>query len=330
MTQKSFSRRDFLRITAVGGFAALGLGFSLGLDPIVSSTHETRLLMGTIVNLTIISDDTKTARAAISACLDRMSALEEVLSRFLPKSQVSRLNQTGAVDDPPPALFGLIEKSLHLSQITNGAFDISVKPLLDLYQAMPGVLPTTEQIRIALGLVDYRNIELSERRIAFRQPGMSITVDGIAKGFIVDEGISILRQFGFVNVLAEAGGDLMALGEKSPRSLWKIGLQAPRARMGELAETFNLQNQAIATSGDYMQAFTPDFAHHHIIDPRVGHSSPDLASVSVIAPNALLADGLATAVMVLGYSGMRFIESIPDCEACAITKSLKIIKTSGL
>ncbi len=97
--------------------------------------------------------------------------------------------------------------------------------------------------------------------------------------------------------------EVMALGEKNPQSPWKIGLQAPRATMGNLLTTLPVSNQALATSGDYLQAFSPDFANHHIIDPRSGHSSPELASVMVLAPTVMLADGLATAVIVMGKSG---------------------------
>jgi thiamine biosynthesis lipoprotein len=92
---------------------------------------------------------------------------------------------------------------------------------------------------------------------------------------------------------------------------------------------FKIQDQAIATSGDYMQSFTPDFQNHHIIDPRSGHSSPELASVSIIAPTTVLADSLATAVMVMGKSGLQLIEGLSGCEAYAVTKDLVILKTSG-
>jgi len=158
---------------------------------------------------------------------------------------------------------------------------------------------------------------------------MSITLDGIAKGFIVDEGVAVIKQFGYENVLVEAGGDLMGLGEKAPQSPWKIGLQNPREPLGNLTTTFKIENQAMATSGDYMQAFTPDFVNNHIIDPRVGHSSPEFASATIFAPSATLADGIATAVMVMGNTGLQFIENLPGCQAFLITKDSKVLKTSG-
>jgi thiamine biosynthesis lipoprotein len=93
--------------------------------------------------------------------------------------------------------------------------------------------------------------------------------------------------------------------------------------------SFTVYDQAVATSGDYMQAFTPDYAHHHILDPRRGYSPPELASTTLLAPTAAMADGLATAVMVIGKGGLQLIERLPDCEAYVVTKDGAVIKTSG-
>jgi len=177
--------------------------------------------------------------------------------------------------------------------------------------------------------VDYRKLKFDENVVRFEQTNMSITLDGIAKGFIVDEGVAELQNFGFANVMVEAGGDLMALSEKSHQSPRKIGLQAPRAAAGNLLTTLPVSNQALATSGDYLQAFSANFANHHIIDPRSGYSSPELVSESVLAPSAMLADGLVTSVIVMGEAGLGLIEKLPHCEAFAVTKNAVVLKTSG-
>jgi FAD:protein FMN transferase len=327
--KKTINRRQFLKIIAVS--SAVGLAWKLGLESLPANEviSETRLLMGTIINLTVISEDPNTAATAIEACIDHMSELESVLSRFHPESQLSKLNKSGGLVEAHPALLGLVTQSLELSLLTGGAFDITVKPLLDLYQATPGVLPSSSQIDQALKLVGFYKLSLVGQGIAFQQPGMSITLDGIAKGFIVDQGIDVLKSYGFENALVEAGGDLMGLGKKAPQTPWKIGLQAPRGKMGNLMASFNIQDQAIATSGDYIQAFMPDFSSHHIIDPRSGHSSPELASVSITANTVALADALATTVMVVGKSGLELIEQLDGCEAFAIAKDLTELKTSG-
>ena len=325
---KKITRRDFLKIVAVSGAAgaALKLGLdSLHADEIVS---ETRLLMGTVVNIKAVGLDPRLAEVAINACFARMSAHESVLSRFFPGSQLSELNQAGVTHDPHPALLTVLKQSQKLSQLTDGAFDVTVNPLLTLYQSSQS-LPSDAAIRQALELIDYRKLKLDEDSVHFEQPGMSITLDGVAKGFIVDEGVAELQNFGFSNVMVEAGGDLMALGQKTSASPWKIGLQAPRAAMGNLLTALSVKNQALATSGDYMQAFSADLSSHHIIDPRSGYSSPELASVSVLAPTVMLADGLATSVMVMGEAGLDLIEKLPHCEAFAVTKKADVQKTSG-
>lgn len=327
--KKTITRRQFLKIIAAS--SAIGLAWKLGVENITANQviSETRLLMGTVINLVIISENRSTSSAAIEACFNSMSELESVLSRFQPESQVSKLNRFGVLAEAHPALLGLVTQSLELSQLSDGAFDITVKPLLDLYQSTPGILPTTRQIDQALKLVGYQKIVLTGREIAFNQPGMSITLDGIAKGFILDKGIDVLKKFGYKNALVEAGGDLMGLGEKAPQTPWKVGLQSPRSKLGNLIASFDIQDRAIATSGDYMQTFMPDFSSHHIIDPRSGHSSPELASVSITANTVALADALATTVMVVGKSGLEFIEQLDECEAFAIKKDLTELKTSG-
>jgi thiamine biosynthesis lipoprotein len=157
---------------------------------------------------------------------------------------------------------------------------------------------------------------------------MSITLDGIAKGYIVDAGVKILRGHGFENVLVEAGGDLLASGYKAAEVPWKIGIQSPRKGRSGLMQILSVKNQGVATSGDYMQSYSPDFANHHIIDPRCGRSPREIASVTVIAPTATLADGLSTTLMVLGpEAGTRLMKHFPDCEAYLIGKDLKMIVT---
>ena len=327
--KKTITRRQFLKIIVAS--SAIGLAWKLGVENLSPGLviRETRLLMGTIINLVIISENRESASAAIEACFKSMSELESVLSRFQPESQVSKLNRFGALAEAHPALLGVVTQSLELSELSDGAFDITVKPLLDLYQSTPGILPTTRQIDQALKSVGYQKIVLTGQGIAFNQPGMSITLDGIAKGYILDKGIDVLKKFGYENAMVEAGGDLMGLGEKALQTPWKVGLQSPRGKLGNLIASFDVRDRAIATSGDYMQAFTPDFSNHHIIDPRSGHSSPEFASVSISATTVALADSLATAVMVMGKSGLELIEQLDGREAFAITKDLTELKTSG-
>ena len=327
-----YSRRQVLQI--IGVSAAVGAAWKLGItarDKLVE-VSESRVLMGTVVNLTVIGKNKNEANTAVTASLNHMTHLESILSRHMPDSDLSRLNRNGNLAHASQPLLDVIAQAAQISDISNGAFDITVKPLLDLYQdyQKQDALPPATAVAAARQLVNYQNIHINGQTITFAQPGMSITLDGIGKGYVVDEGTAVLHQHGFTNVMVEAGGDLMASGEKDAAQPWRIGVQSPRPQAETVLAKFNLSNQAAATSGDYMQPFTADLSQHHIIDPRTGYSAPELASVTVTAPSVMLADGLATAVTVLGSkAGLKLINQLAHTEAYLVTKTMQAIQTDG-
>jgi thiamine biosynthesis lipoprotein len=330
---QSWQRKDFLRIVAAAGI--LGTAAKLGLEQFQApvQARESRILMGTVVNLTVLGEDQDRTTAAVRACLDRMEALESVLSRYQPSSQLSLLNREGFLTNPHPALQKVVQAAVHLADQTGGKFDPTVKPLVDLYQKTVQEkhgLPGQEQIQAALELVDFRQVILAGNQIRFQQQGMSLTLDGIAKGFIVQEGLQALQGLGFVDQLVEAGGDLAAGGVNRRGEPWTIGIRNPRKGAQAALSRVQVDNQALATSGDYQQPFGHNFDHHHILDPRRGHSDPELASVTVRAPGAMAADGLATAVMVMGArEGIGFLESQHGVEGLLVTKDGQIMSSSG-
>lgn len=289
--------------------------------------------MGTVVNLTVVNDDPQAAQAAIDDCLNRMQALEEVLSRFKPDSELSQLNREGSLAQAHPALLALMGQAQEIGELSGGAFDVTVKPLVDLYQyyqVTANTLPPDAEIRRVLERVGYRQVAVDGQRVSFDQPGMAVTLDSIAKGYIVDAGVAVLRGAGFQDVLVEAGGDLLASGYKDSATPWQIGIQSPRKTQSGLLASFSVKDNAVATSGDYAQPFTTDLRQHHILDPRTGYSAPELASVTVTAPTAAMADGLATAVMVLGpQEGLAMVDRLSQTEACLMTKETQLVQTAG-
>lgn len=337
MAEPMIGRRQFLRILGIAGVGGL-LAYKLNERPSLlagsSTVTETRLLMGTFVNLTLVSDNPATARAALVACLDQMAALEAVFSRHLPDSQVSRLNREGVVTDANPHLVRLLRHALHVSELTEGAFDVTVKPLLDVYEASQRGghgLPLPEQVQSALAEVGHADLLVENERVAFRRQGMGITVDGIAKGYIVDEGVAVLRAHGFTHVLVEAGGDLTAAGSRSADQAWRVGIQSPRAGGAAFVSRLDVSDRAVATSGDYMQPYSPDMSEHHILDPRTGHSAPELASATIMTAAGWLADALATGLMIMGpVRGLALVDSLPDCEALLVGKDMHVWRSSGL
>lgn len=328
MISTRLSRRNVLQIVALGG-AATTFGWWLR-SPRTTKVERAASLMGTSVRFTVISDDRELATAAADSALGVMATLDARLSRFRHDSEVGRLNRLGRIDDASDELLNQLDLSARIARLGDGAFDITVLPLLDVYAGLAD--PTTAEARATLetaaALVDYRSVRVDGRSVALERPGMRITLDGVAKGYIVDQAVEALRRHGFANVYVEAGGDLMAAGQKTGAAPWNIGIRHPRS-MSMIAGV-ELRDRAIATSGDYMQAYTRDFARHHIIDPRLRGSSPDLASATVIAPDAATADALATTAMALGLQrGRALLEDLPDVEGFLVTKSMETVRTTG-
>ncbi len=290
-------------------------------------------MMGTIVNLTVCGADEQRCRAAISACLNRMEQLSQMMSTYVPDSPISQLNRAGSLTNAPPELIEVFKLSHKLSELTEGAFDPTVKPLLGLYRTVKktGTIPEVEEIQEILKLIDYSKIVIeNETTIRYAIPGIQVTLDGIAKGYIVDQGVRVLMDKGFHNAYVEAGGDLMTIGKKPNGKPWKIGIRNPRSDNLRKMDTIDLSDRAIATSGDYLQYFTDDKRAHHIINPKTGFSPINTASSSIIAPTVAMADGLATATMVLGpQAATELVESLPDCEGYFFDKELNKYSTTG-
>jgi thiamine biosynthesis lipoprotein len=330
-TRKLLTRRDALRILAIGG--AAGIAWKLGLRGARSQlVTRSRVLMGTNVSLQVLGDDRQAAESAADATRQAMSRLEGLLSRHRDDSEVSRLNTTGRVDDASDALLDVLRLADRIARLGDGAFDVTVQPVLALRGRQPvaqGKSPLPEAIEAAVARVDHRALRIDGRSVSFARPAMALTLDGIGKGYVVDRGVAELRQRGFGSVFVEAGGDLVAGGEREPGRPWRIGIRSPRTGLA-LQARFDTRDRAVATSGDYMQPFTPDFAQHHIVDPRTGYSAPELASSTVVARDAASADALATLVMVLGpRRGRELLEELPDCEGYLVSKDLEVTRTSG-
>ena len=328
---QSIGRRQFIKITALAGLAA-GLGSALARKQAAGALHhvqETRIVMGSLANITVVADRQSDAQRAVEATFARMHELEAVLSRFQPDSQLSQLNRAGALTDAHPALRDVLGRSVQIGALTGGVFDVTVESLLALYRSAAKVnsVPAGADVTAARALVDYRQIALQGAAIRLNQPGMAVTLDGIAKGYIIDEGAAELARLGFPNVLVEVGGDMQARGQAGGAP-WRIGIQSPDGR-APLATT-SLQGVALATSGDYLNTFTADRRLHHILDPRTGTSPVALSSVSVSAPTACEADALSTSILALGpIEGLALVEGLANTEAFLITKHGEVLYSSG-
>lgn len=330
--KNALTRRTFLHIAALAGTAgALRFSPFSSEDTQLHAVRKSVPMMGTQLNLTVYSKDRNQAEAAVSATFSRMRALENKLSRHKQESEVARLNQSGFLDRPSQDLLTVLELADSVNKKTAGAFDITILPLLTLYQQQgQQLLNQPALIQNLVRSMGHQGLRRDPRRIRLDKAGMAITLDGIGKGYIVDQGVAALQKFGFQQVLVEAGGDLLVKGGKPQGAPWRIGIKNPRPDMPQELLTVAAESMAVATSGDYFQPFSPDLLLHHIINPHTGFSPPELASCTVTAPNAALADALATGCMVLGKkNSMDLLAGMPDCEGLFISKDLTVWKTDG-
>ena len=335
---KGLTRRSFLHIAALAGLAGATRFFPFSSDdPRIITVRESFPLMGTQLNLTVYSRDRDQAEAAIAATVSRMQGLEGKLSRHQRTSEVAILNRTGLLNQPSRDLQTVLELANTVHSKTAGAFDITVLPLLAQYQQQGASLVSqTTLLQELVQSIGQEQLQLSSASIRLQNlqnkgawtPG--ITLDGIGKGYIVDQGVSTLKSCGFQQVLVEAGGDLLVTGGKPQGASWRIGIRKPRPAMPGNLLTVAGDTMAVATSGDYFQPFTPDLRYHHILHPKTGFSPPELASCTITAPDAALADALATGCMVLGReNSMDMLADMPGCEGLFIDKNMNISKTSG-
>jgi thiamine biosynthesis lipoprotein len=327
------NRRQLLQWGAAAAVVSTVIYLAFGRSPGVRALRYSQPMMGTTVNITVCGPSDDQCRHAVDACLKRMKPLAQLFSTYVADSPVSHLNRHGILTDAPAELIEVLDLSRKISELSDGAFDPTVFPLLGHYRHLQqsGTLPDPSVIAETLQLVDYRNILIEDRRtVRFARPGMGVTLDGIAKGYIVDQGMNALRTTGITDAYVEAGGDLMVIGTRQDGKDWRIGIRNPRTDNLEHMDTISLSNRAIATSGDYLQYFTEDKMVHHIIDPHSGFSPLQIASSSILAPSVALADGLATATMVLGAErSLDLLESLPECEGYFFDKHLNKYSTKG-
>lgn len=287
-------RRDFLRGLLLGGGALAGLGLLPGralalAAPDGVSYARTALFMGTIVRVQIAACGREQASEAAERAIGLGQRLAAIFTRHESASPVSVLNARGRLDDAPPSLCELLRDAARVHDRL-AAFDISVLPLLQ-WRERTGKRGDAAEAREVRELVDARNIRVEGGRIALLRQGMGITLDGIAKGAVVDAMSAELLRCGCAHHLVEAGGDIMARGAAEGGRPWRVAVEDPDKR-GRYPSVLALRDQAIATSGNYERPAG------HLLDPRSGALS-GLRSCSVLASNCRTADALATGLSLL-------------------------------
>lgn len=379
-----------MALLAVGLIVLVIIGSVFLHQPPLQRYEKKRDMMGTYVRIVVYHQDEEHAMDAIDSAFTMMEKVNSIASRYNTSSELYRLNAEGQIDNASPELIELITKSIYYNEITDGGFDITITPLLDLWgdelklmeidsthradlddQIFPEslrvefqniappiyelnetpvvtitstgwtvssswqnyyfvdqgtelsvstnfwLLPYDTQehyINITKNYVGSHKITIQGSSIKMEE-GMSLTLDGIAKGYAVDKAIEELENKGIESAFVDAGGDIATLGKKPEGEKWVIGLRNPGDESESIME-FGLAGEAIATSGNYERYFDPEANVGHLMDPNTGRSAFKSSSATIIAQNCTSADALATATFVLGpEAGTTLINSLTQTES---------------
>lgn len=279
--------------------------------------RKTDIIMDTVVTVTVVSSSEAEAEKAIEKVFNELKRLEEIFNFYSDRSEVAEINRNAGIRPVKVSgdMIDLLKKAIHVSELTEGAFDITTGPLTGLWDFHKKEVPDSERIKKALRLVNYKDIVLDEKNstVFLKKKGMLIDPGGIAKGYGADRAVEILKKEGIKAGLVAIAGDIRGYGMKKDGSPWLIGIRRPRSMdSDDLVATLPLKDSAISTSGDYERFFIKDGKrYHHIIDPKTGYPAPSTGGVSVISEEGYLSDSIATAVFVLGpQKGMELLRSL--------------------
>jgi thiamine biosynthesis lipoprotein len=299
-----------------------------------------REIMGTFARVVAVADNTRQARACIEAGFAELRRIDSVMSDYKTDSELGKVNREafGKAVKVSPELFWILQKSSEFSRLSNGAFDITVGPLVDLWHKAgeANAMPDENALAEAKARVGYEKLILdaNAQTVQFAVEGMRLDLGGIAKGYAVDKAVVAMQRCGAIGGMVDSGGNIRCFGKPTNKDVWLVGLQNPQAvdvnsvlpqlqavGSDQVLMVLKLNDMAVATSGGYRRFVTVDGRRFsHIIDTNTATSANKLASDTIIARTAIDADALSTAVNVLGpEKGLALIESLPDVEAILIT-----------
>ena len=336
-TTKPISRRTFLSLTGTLSLGVATVGIPLSTEAVqfnrtLYKVSKSQLGMGTFINMIAFHPSKGEAEEAMGRAFEEIKRLTSLMTRFQSTSYIGHLNTTGSLKGAPSEVMEVLRSSLRYHTISQGAFDITVMPIVDLYQhsfQANNAPPSPQALQETMDRVGSQYLKMTKDSVSFARSGVEVTLDGIAKGYIIDRAMDLLRQQNIQHALINAGGDIVVHGGKGEGKPWSIGIQDPWNRK-RYVEVVTLNSGAIATSGNYEVFFDREQLFHHLILPNKGTPAPSIASVSIQAANAMEADALATTVYVMGPDkGYQFIKQFRGVEGLIIKNRKHKISSSG-
>ncbi len=290
---------------------------------------RTLFLMDTFFSIQVYGEKTKVENA-IEIAFRRMEEINKTFNFLNKESAISRFNLNSEPIEDKDILF-VIDTAIDVSRKTDGAFDITITPLLNLwgfYGDSPS-WPKKERISQCLKNIGYKNIKIKNKKVTKLNDYIQIDLGGIAKGYAIDEAVITLKKEGIESALIDGGGDIYALGELDGKP-WKVAIRDPRG--DGIIGVMEISDLAAVTSGDYERFFMRNGKrYHHILNPVTGYPAEGLASVTIFSSNAIIADAWSTAIFVLGKEkGLEIAEKNSDIETVMVTSEGEIFRSSGL
>ncbi|MDV4149523.1 FAD:protein FMN transferase [Clostridium sp. AL.422] len=317
--------------------------FSLGIlagcsnnNKVMEPLSRSEILMGTVVTVTLYDSNDE---EVLNKVFTKVKELESTLSINENGTLVDKINESAGitpvkVDDDT---YTLVKKGVEYSKLSNGLFDISVGPIVKLWNiGLPEAkVPTQEEINEKLPLIGYQDIELNDtdKTIYLKRKGMMIDLGGIAKGYTADVISDILTEQGVKSAIIDLGGNIFAHGKKPNGDEWRIGIQNPYSERGDQIGVLTTSNKSIVTSGIYERYIEQDgVKYHHILSPKTGYPyDNEIAGITIVSDKSVDGDALSTSVFAMGVEeGMKFVNSLDGIDAIFITKDKKVYITNEL
>jgi thiamine biosynthesis lipoprotein len=320
------------------GAALLLVSMCLGITEASAATlTDKRGAMGSRFEISAVHPDAKAGQAAVDAAYAEIERIEAVISEWRETSKVSAINRNAGIApvEVPQELLNLIRRSLRVSVLTDGAFDITFNTVGRLwnFKSHTSPIPDDASIKAALTDIGYRHVVLDEakRTVFLDRKGTQIGFGAIGKGYAANRAVFILKEHGVSGGVVNAGGDLVIFGTQENGAPWRIGIANPLDR-DKVFAYLDTTEQAVVTSGDYENYIEVDGKRYsHILDPRTGYPAAELRSVTIVCPDGELADALATGVSVLGLeAGMKLVNRLRGVEAMLVDQNGTLHFSDGL
>ncbi|WP_407486519.1 FAD:protein FMN transferase [Elizabethkingia anophelis] len=290
-------------------------------------------LMGSRFQITLVDKDSISAEQNIDKAVAEITRIENLISEWRPETQISQVNQNAGIKPikVDREVFDLTKKGLYFSKLTDGAFDISIVAMDKIWKFDDSMdeLPSEQAIKESVRNVGYQNIILDNTNctIFLRNPGMKIGFGSIGKGYAADKTRDLMKSMGVKAGIIDASGDISTWGTQPDGKLWAIGINNP-FNDHKMAAVLYFKENSVTTSGSYEKyAEIHGKRYSHIMNPKTGYPSTGLTSVTITGPNATMANGFSTSVMVLGEKeGLKLLKQFPEYHYLLITDKGKIIK----